>query len=110
MIPSATAAQRLASPQYRAALQSGRATAQTPREYVIQSILSPSAFIVPGFEQRGSPSESAMPDHFGTAFTVAGLEHLVDYLMTLDCEAAVRDGLTGPRVEPIEELCRAHLK
>jgi hypothetical protein len=105
LIPRATAVRRLGSPQYRDAVTTGRATAHTPREYILESILTPNAFIVPGFEQRGIPSESAMPGHFARAITVAELDRLVDYLMTLDCDAAIREGLTGPRVEPIEGLC-----
>jgi hypothetical protein len=105
LIPAVTAPKRLASAAYRHAVEEGRAAARTPREYVVESILNPSAFIVPGFEQRGTPSESTMPNHFGTAFTVAALETLADYLLTRDCEAAARDRLTGPRVEPIESLC-----
>ncbi len=105
LIPRATAARRLASPQYREAVVLGRATATAPREYVVESILTPSAFIVPGFEQSSTPSVSAMPDHFGRALTVAELDTLVDYLVTLDCGAAARDGLGGPRIEPAEGLC-----
>lgn len=110
LIPRATAERRLASPRYREALAAGRATARTPRDYVVESILSPSAFIVPGFEQRGEPSVSAMPDHFGRSLTVAGLDKLVDYLMTADCEVAGREGLAGPKIEPIERLCGARGK
>lgn len=105
LIPHTTAPRRLASPEYREAVLQGRATATTPREYLVESILTPSAFIVPGFEQPGTPSVSAMPDHFGRALTVAGLDNLVDYLVTLDCGAAGRDGLTGPRIESIEAVC-----
>lgn len=105
LIPGATAAQRLASPQYRESVAAGRAAAKTPREYVLESILTPSAFIVPEFEQRGAPAQSAMPDHFGGAMSVAELEGLVDNLMTLDCAAAMREGLAGPKIESIDRLC-----
>jgi hypothetical protein len=105
LIPRVTAAQRLASPRYRAAVTAGQAAARTTREYVVESILTPSAYIVPGFEQPSTPAQSAMPGHFGAEMTVAELEDLVEYLMTLDCAAALGEGLTGPRIEPVEGVC-----
>lgn len=105
LIPKTTAAKRIASTAYQAAVRAGRAKARTPEEYVRESILNPSAFIVPGFEQRGAPNESAMPDHFKTLFTIAGMEKLSGYLLGLDCDAAAREGLRGPLVEPIGRLC-----
>lgn len=105
LIAKVTAARRLASPEYQAAVAAGHAQAQTPREYLVESILRPGAFIVPGFELPGRPSESAMPGHFGSTFTPAGLEKLADYLLSQDCAAARRDSLSGPRMEPIESLC-----
>jgi hypothetical protein len=105
LIAAETAARRLASAGYRRALTSGRAGATTPSDYLVESILRPSAFIVPGFEQRGRPDESAMPDHFGTAFTPAGLERLVEYLLRQGCESAGRDRLNGPLIEPVEVWC-----
>jgi hypothetical protein len=105
LIPKVTAARRMASPAYQAAVRSGRAKARTPEEYVRESILTPSAFIVPGFEQRGTPSESAMPSRFTTTFTIAGLDKLIQYLLSLDCDAATREGLRGPLVEPAARLC-----
>lgn len=107
LIPKITAARRMASPAYQAAVRSGRAASRTPEEYVRESILMPSAFIVPGFEQRGTPSESAMPSRFKTTFTVAGLDKLIRYLLSLDCDAATREGLKGPFVEPVGRLCGA---
>jgi hypothetical protein len=107
LIGKVTAAQRIGSPAYQEAVREGRAAAQTPEEYVRESILSPNAFIVPGFEQRGSPLESAMPGHFKAAFTVAGLEKLSQYLLSLDCDAAAHEELKGPHVEPVDRLCGA---
>jgi hypothetical protein len=46
-----------------------------------------------------------MPDHFKTLFTIAGMEKLSGYLLDLDCDAATREGLRGPLVEPIDRLC-----
>lgn len=107
LIAAETAARRLASAEYRRALTSGRAGATTPSDYLVESILRPSAFIVPGFEQRGRPDESAMPDHFGTAFTPAGLERLVEYLLRQGCESARQDRLNGPLIEPVDVWCPA---
>jgi hypothetical protein len=105
LLPKVTAERRMASPTYRAAVRSGRAGAQTPEDYVRESILRPNAFIVPGFEQRARPDESAMPDHFGATFTVAGLDKLIEYLLSVDCADAARDNLKGPRVESVDRLC-----
>jgi hypothetical protein len=105
LLPKVTAERRMASPAYRAAIRSGRAAAQTPAAYVRESILRPNAFIVPGFEQRARPDESAMPDHFGATFTVAGLDKLIEYLLSVDCADAVRANLKGPRVESVDRLC-----
>lgn len=105
LIAAETAARRLASAEYRRALTSGRAGAATPSDYLVESILRPSAFIVPGFEQRGRPDVSAMPDHFGSAFTPAGLERLVEYLLRQGCESARRDRLHGPLIEPVDVWC-----
>jgi hypothetical protein len=107
LVAKVTAPQRVASPAYQEAVRAGRASAQTAEEYLRESILNPGAFIVPGFEQRERPLESAMPGHFKTAFTVAGLEKLIHYLLSLDCEAAAREGLKGPRVEPAVRVCGA---
>jgi hypothetical protein len=46
-----------------------------------------------------------MPDHFKTLFTIAGMEKLSRYLLSLDCDAAAREGLRGPLVEAIDRLC-----
>ncbi len=105
LLPKVTAERRMASTAYQAAIRSGRAAAHTPEEYVRESVLRPNAFIVPGFEQRERPDESAMPDHFNATFTVAGLDKLIRYLVNLDCADAARDNLKGPRVEPIGRFC-----
>ncbi|MBI3802475.1 MAG: hypothetical protein HY282_01770 [Nitrospirae bacterium] len=76
-----TAPQRLQSPAYQQALKEGRVRATTPKEYVIESILNPGGFIVPGFED-------AMPKHFKERLTYAALNRLADFLLTLDAEAA----------------------
>lgn len=105
LLPKITAERRMVSPAYQVAIRSGRAAAHTQEEYVRESILRPNAFIVPGFEQRHAPAKSAMPDHFNAMFTVAGLDKLIRYLLSQDCEDAARTGLKGPRVEPISRVC-----
>jgi hypothetical protein len=105
LIAKVTAPRRLASAEYQRALASGRARAETPSKYLVESVLHPSAFIVPGFEQRETPDESAMPNHFGTVFTPAALERLTGYLLNQDCESAKGDHLTGPLIEPVEVWC-----
>lgn len=86
LIMKKSAADRIQSPEYRKAVENGTAQAATPREYVIESIVNPGAFIVPGFV-------NAMLKDYSHKFTVAGLEKLVDYLMEQDESAAARDGL-----------------
>lgn len=74
------AARRIRSPEYQRALREGRVRATTPREYVIESILNPSGFIVPGFDD-------AMPKTFKEKLTFAAVERLADFLLTLDEES-----------------------
>ena len=78
-----TAPKRLASPEYQRAVKEGKARAKTPKEYVVESILNPSAFIAPGFDD-------AMPQDFKTKLTLGAAEHLAEFLVTLD-EQAVGD-------------------
>lgn len=87
-----TAPQRIASPEYQKALQEGKVKAATPKEYVIESILNPGGFIVPGFED-------AMPKHFKERLTYAALNRLADFLLTLDEEAARENKLSPPAAE-----------
>jgi len=49
LIMKTNAENRIRSPEYQQAVQSGKAHATTPKEYVIESIIDPAAFIVPGF-------------------------------------------------------------
>jgi len=104
LIGGVTAEKRLASEAYQVARQANRARATTPREYLIESILAPHAFVVPGFELT-TRNESPMPDHYSRVFTMGAVERLADFLVTLDCRAATRDGLNGPPLEPVKALC-----
>ena len=93
LIPKTTAPQRIASASYQNQVASGKANASTPREYVIESIINPDAYIVPGYEKKDNPEESMMFHHYDKRFTQGGLEKLADHLLTLDVRAAAREGL-----------------
>ncbi|MCG3112894.1 MAG: nitric oxide reductase [Candidatus Manganitrophus sp. SB1] len=86
LIEKTNAPNRIKSPEYQKAVKEGKAKAKTPREYVIESIMDPAAFIVPGF------ADDMMKD-FRHKFTVSGLDKLVDYLLQQDAEAAIKSGL-----------------
>jgi len=93
LIEKTMAPMRIASSEYQARVKVGKAHAISPREYVIESILDPSAFIVPGFEKKEGPDESPMYPHYANRFTRSGLEKLVAFLLTLDAKAAAQEGL-----------------
>jgi nitric oxide reductase subunit C len=71
-----TAAERLRDPQYRG-------TAKTAAEYLEESILKPSAFIVPGGVYASPQQVSFMPDTYDQTLKPEELQDLVAYLMTL---------------------------
>jgi len=86
LVLKSSASRRIRSPEYQKAVSEGRAHATTEREYVIESILHPEAFQVPGF-----PDD--MAKDYNTRFTVEAFDKLVDFLLTLDEETARREGL-----------------
>jgi len=86
LIEKTNAPNRIKSAEYQKAVKEGKAKAKTPREYVVESIMDPAAFIVPGF------ADDMMKD-FRHKFTVSGLDKLVDYLLQQDAEAAIKSGL-----------------
>lgn len=104
LIEGHNAPRRIASPEYKARVKAGN-TAKTPKEYVMESIMHPNAFIAPAFVRANNPEASPMLQDFATKFTFAALEKLADFLLTLDCDAAMKDGLKGPPQEPIEKVC-----
>jgi nitric oxide reductase subunit C len=57
-------------------------SAATAEEYISESILQPSAHIVPG-ELYSADGRSFMPDNYGDMLTPEQVAHLVAYLMTL---------------------------
>ncbi|MFZ5862301.1 MAG: hypothetical protein ACOYXR_05610 [Nitrospirota bacterium] len=83
-----TAHERIEAPEYIARIKTGKARARTPKEYVVESILDPSAFIVPGFELKSAPGASMMPSDYGDKFTYQALDKLADFLLSLDESAA----------------------
>ncbi len=86
-----SAARRLASPEYQKAVFEGRAKATTEREYVMESILDPAAFIPPGFR-----SGDGMPTDYSRKLTIGDLEKVVDYLLKIDEEMVEKEGLSSP--------------
>jgi len=105
LIQKSTAQKRMESSDYQARVKTGMAHAKTPKEYVIESIVRPNAFIVPRFVQKNNPEVSPMIQDYGRKFTYDALDKLADYLLTLDCESAKKDGLTGPPQEPTSKVC-----
>ena len=62
-----TGGQRLADPSYR-----GRAA--TVHEYVVESVVAPSVFVVPGYPER------TMPEWYGAKLSALALEKIAEYL------------------------------
>ncbi len=69
------AAKIIASPDYQG-------TATTPEEFILESILEPSVYLVPGSMYSAS-GRSFMPDNYRETLEPIQVEHLVAYLMTL---------------------------
>ena len=86
LIEKTNAPNRIKSAEYQKAVKEGKAHARTAKEYVMESIMKPDAFIVPGFADD-------MPKDFSHKFTVSGLEKMVDYLLQQDAAAAIKEGL-----------------
>jgi hypothetical protein len=74
-----TGATRLADPQYRG-------QAQTVRDYIVESIVSPGTYVVPGFPAN------TMPVWYGRKLSAGALTKIASYL-----EQAVDEPLSGPR-------------
>lgn len=67
LILGVTGTQRLADPSYR-----GKAS--TVHEYVVESVVEPSAFVVPGYPER------TMPVWYGAKLSALALEKIAEYL------------------------------
>ena len=74
LVLGTTGRRRLADPRYR-----GRA--ETVREYVVESILTPSVYVVPGYPDR------AMPHWYGKKLTAKALDKIAAYLSQVNGEA-----------------------
>ena len=96
LIEGTNAKKRISSPEYRAQVKAGKAHATTPKEYVMESIVNPSAFIVHGFEQKSNPAESDMIKDFGTKMTYEAISNLADFLLSIDEGVAKKDGMVPP--------------
>jgi len=71
-----SAPRRLRSPEYKSSPGGGKA--KSVREYVTESILNPSAFVVPGFP------DNQMPKEFGKLLDAGAVNKIVDYLSQLE--------------------------
>ncbi len=86
LIEGTNAPNRIKSKEYQEAVKAGKASARTPKEYVMESIMKPDAFIVPGFQDD-------MLKDFSQKFTFAALEKMAEYLLQQDEAAAIKDGM-----------------
>jgi hypothetical protein len=97
LIEGTTASRRLTSSEYVARVRAGKAHASTPKEYVMESIVNPNAFIVPGFATETAPPASPMPHGFGRKLTYDALDRLSEFLLAIDEADAIKAGLLeGP--------------
>ena len=110
LIEGHNAPRRIASSEYKADVRTGKASAITPKAYVMESIMKPNAHIVPDFVNKGNPEVSQMIQDFSAKFTFGALEKIADFLLTLDCDAARADGLMGPPQENTDKVCGAASK
>jgi len=100
------APKRIASAEYQAQVKAGKAHAKTPKDYIMESIMNPNAFIVPAFTPKTNPTVSPMIQDFATKFTYGALENVADYLLAQNCDTAKKDGLNGPGQEPFSAVCK----
>jgi cytochrome c2 len=93
LMEGTNAKKRIASPEYKARVAAGQAHAMSPKEYVMESIVNPNAFIVPGFGQGPKKDESPMPKEFSKKMTYEAISNLADFLLSIDEAVAKKDGL-----------------
>ncbi len=67
LVLGTTGAQRLIDPSYRG-------QAATVRDYIVESIMNPGVFVVPGYPER------TMPTWYGTKLSALAVEKIADYL------------------------------
>jgi hypothetical protein len=80
LVEGTNAPKRIKDPNYK-----GHAT--TTREYIMESILTPSMFVVPGFP------DNIMPKDFGKKLNAAAINKIINYLSQL------QEGKTPPKIE-----------
>ncbi len=105
LIEGHNAPRRIASAGYQARVKAGKAHAKTPKEYVMESIVNPNAYVVPQFAQKSNPEVSPMIQDFATKFTYGGLEKMADFLLQQNCDTAKKDNLPGPPQENFAVVC-----
>lgn len=93
LIEKTNSSKRIASPEYQARVKAGKAHAKSPKEYIIESIMNPSAYVVPAFKNPGAPEVSMMPADFSKKFTYEAVDKLADFLLSIDEAAAAKDGI-----------------
>ncbi len=74
-----TGPDRLADPKYRG-------KAKTVREYIVESILSPSVYVVPGYPDR------TMPNWYGQKLSAGAVEKIATYLEHIPAPDRSSDG------------------
>ncbi|MBI5197325.1 MAG: nitric oxide reductase [Nitrospirae bacterium] len=112
LILKTNAPKRLASPEYQARVRAGKAHATTPKEYIIESIVHPNAFVVPEFMNKANPEVSPMMQDFSKKFTYEALEKMADFLLTIDEGMAKKEGMITSQAAPesAEESARVAMK
>ena len=80
LVEKTNAPKRLKDPNYK-----GNAT--TVREYIMESILTPSKYVVPGFP------DNVMPKDFGKKLNAAAINKVINYLSQLE------EGKNPPKIE-----------
>lgn len=92
LIAETTAPERIVSAEYRAKVQAGKAHATTPKEYVIESLMHPSAYILSAFVDAKNPDISMMPSYAGK-LTYEAADKLAEFLLSIDENAAALGGI-----------------
>ncbi|MEW6682174.1 MAG: hypothetical protein AB1451_04505 [Nitrospirota bacterium] len=92
LIAKTTAPARIASAEYQTSVKTGKAHATTPKEYIIESIMHPSAYIPSAFVDMKNADMSIMPGYSGK-LTFEAADKLADFLLSIDEGAAARDGI-----------------
>jgi len=77
LVLGTTGIQRLGDPSYRG-------QARTVREYIVESVLNPGLFVVPGYPER------TMPTWYGMKLSAMAVEKIADYLEQQTASPATR--------------------